>query len=130
MEIDIDTTSDNGDFLVLYSDTSNNAAMTATAGQVLPSSGKPIRTSPDFVLNSGNDQLSTVYSWGALAAGDTTAYSSQTAILTALSNDKDCTTDATYVELLDDPAVLCSISCSATNANTTHIKYLISSICC
>lgn len=85
MDIDIAVVSDAGNFLVLYSDVSNNGAMTATAGE-LTVSGDLLRASPDFVLNIGNAQLNSVYSWGAVASGVTTPLGSQTAILTSLTN--------------------------------------------
>jgi len=36
MDLDIALTSDDGEFMVLYSDASNNNAMTATTAQVRP----------------------------------------------------------------------------------------------
>ena len=45
-----------------------------------------VRASPDFVLTGGSNQVGTVYSWGALAAGVSTALASQTAILTLQTN--------------------------------------------
>ncbi len=56
-------------------------------------SGDLIRSSPDFVLNTGNPAVESVYSWGALASGVTTSLGSQTAILTSLTNF-DCAVDA------------------------------------
>ena len=85
MDLDVAVVSDSGNFMVLYSDISNNGAMTATVGQ-LTVSGDLLRASPDFVLNTGNNELDSVYSWGAVASGVTTSLNSQTAILTSLTN--------------------------------------------
>lgn len=85
MDLDIAVVSNAGNFIVLYSDISNNGAMTATVGQ-LTVSGDLLRASPDFVLNTGNSQLDSVYSWGAVASGVTSTLASQTAILTSLTN--------------------------------------------
>lgn len=48
------------------------------------------RTSADVLLNDGNTNIDSVYSWGALAAGVATKYNTQAAILFALS-DTTCT---------------------------------------
>jgi len=53
-------------FLILYSDISNGGALTTTAGMITRS-GELVRVSPDFLLNSGNPNTDTFYTWGALA---------------------------------------------------------------
>ncbi len=48
-------------------------------------SGEIVRSSPDFVLNTGSTDAANVYSWAALAAGSTTPLASRTAILTSVT---------------------------------------------
>ena len=93
MDIDVEKVSSDS-FVVLYSDISNNGAMTATMGQI-SSSGEISRSSPDFLLNDGNGNLATMYSWGALATADSTSLASTTGILTMIADPTDCNTDAT-----------------------------------
>jgi hypothetical protein len=56
-------------------------------------SGDLIRGSPDFVLNKGNPNMESVYSWGAIATGVNTPLNSQTGILTSLATSS-CAVDA------------------------------------
>lgn len=93
MDIDITTVSTAGEFLVLFSDISQNGAMIAAMGQVV-ASGEIVRISPDFLLNQGNPHLSTMASWGALAGGITTSLQSETAMLTFVASS-DCSALAT-----------------------------------
>ena len=93
MDIDVATISTAGEFMVLFSDLSENGAMTAATGQV-SASGEISRASPDFLLNQGNSQLASVASWGAVAGGILTPLQSQTAILTFLATT-DCSAMAT-----------------------------------
>jgi hypothetical protein len=138
-DLDVQTVSDDGSFIVLYSDVSNNGHMTATLGEVstactstqlplahtrlmhnisrlmpiaqrltrplpclhpprippaqITGAGELVRSSADFLLNAGNDDLVGLYSWGAMAAGITTSFASQTAILTSVHNG-DCSAEA------------------------------------
>jgi len=48
------------------------------------------RTSPDFLLNSGDPSTDSKYSWGALAAGSSTPLAGRTGILSSVTNTK-CT---------------------------------------
>ena len=93
MDIDITKVSSDS-FVVLYADISNNGALTATVGQV-SAAGDISRASPDFLLNYGNSNLATMYSWGALATADATALASTTGILTMVGNPSDCNAAAT-----------------------------------
>ena len=71
---------------VLFSDVSNGGAMTSVLLQVT-SVGSLVRVSPFFVLNSGNPALETVYTWGAIAPGQSESlYNSQFVALSVLSN--------------------------------------------
>ena len=93
MDIDVEKVSTNT-FVVLYSDLSNNGALTATMGQIT-ASGEVTRGSPDFLLNDGNNNLATMYSWGSLATSDSTSLASTTGILTMVANPNDCAASAT-----------------------------------
>lgn len=119
MDIDIEAiTEENRDFMVLYSDVSNNGDMTAVMGQIT-TAGEVVRASPDITLNSGNDAImSGIYSWGALSTGDSTVYGSRTAILYALA-DSDCSTDATtrfnFMEIKPKPLGLIAPTAAVTS---------------
>lgn len=93
MDIDITTVSTAGEFMVLFSDVSENGAMIAAMAQ-LTASGEIVRTSPDFLLNQGNAALNTISSWGSLASGIMTPLQSQTAMVTFLASS-DCSVLAT-----------------------------------
>jgi hypothetical protein len=93
MDIDITTVSTSGEFMVVYSDLSANAATIAAMAQ-LSATGSIIRTSPDFLLNQGNSNLDTISSWSALAGGVTAPLQSQTAVLNFLAST-DCSALAT-----------------------------------
>jgi len=117
-DLDVKTISDDGSFMVLYSDLSNKGHMTATVGEVT-GSGELIRSSPDFLLNAGNDDLTGLYTWGAIAAGVTTTYASQTAILTSITNG-DCSAEASIafsvMEILPSPVGL-AVSSGSVGSN-------------
>jgi len=49
------------------------------------------RSSPDFLLNSGDASSTTKYSWGALAVGSSAPLAGRTGILTAVT-DPTCNT--------------------------------------
>ena len=94
MDIDIATVSaSDQSFVLLYSDSSNSGAMTATIGQVTLS-GEVIRLSPDFLLSTSNPNNGQYHAWGALASGSTTVLDSSTAILTMFSDASNCNTNA------------------------------------
>lgn len=97
MDIDIATLSSSNEFIVLFSDISNSGVLTSMTGK-LTSSGELVRTSPDFLLNSGNTNLDSFYTWGALATGKNTYLDSQTAIVSMLSNITctTCTSNSTF----------------------------------
>jgi hypothetical protein len=54
----------------------------------MTASGSLIRASPEFVLNTGIPNKFTINAWAAVAVGSRSAYSSQVALLTSLSDDK------------------------------------------
>jgi len=94
MDLDVAVTSDDGKFLVLYSDFTNNGAMTVIEAQVTDAQ-EIITTSPDVLLNDGSADMNELYSWGALAVGSSTPYASRTAILTSVTNYKCAMTPVT-----------------------------------
>jgi hypothetical protein len=51
-------------------------------------SGEVVRASADYLLNSGAEDVESVYSWAALAAGNTKSLGSQTAILTSVTTSQ------------------------------------------
>jgi hypothetical protein len=79
-----------GTFLVLFSDLSNNMALTAALGRK-SASGELERVAPDLLLYNGlAQQLSSTYTFAALAAGQTQSLASQTAIAYFITNVSDC----------------------------------------
>ncbi len=123
MDLDIVSTSSAGDFMVLFSDLSNDGAVTAVLVKVtiptylsvwhacsmfeakklcfsqltqLTASAQLIRNSPNFLLSPANKDIGSVYTWGALAAGDLTPLRSQAAIL-FVDNNFNCSVSAEYV---------------------------------
>lgn len=116
MDLDVTATSDDGKFLVLYSDFTNQGAMTATEGQVrclvlrcivllftkyekffglqVTAAAEIVRASPDFLLNSGSANMGALYAWGAVATGSSTPYAGKTAILSSVT-DSQCTVTPT-----------------------------------
>ena len=62
----------------------------------LTASAQLIRNSPNFLLSPANKDIGSVYTWGALAAGDLTPLRSQAAIL-FVDNNFNCSVSAEYV---------------------------------
>lgn len=79
-DVDIERIDDAGNFLIAFSDLSNDLALTISQGW-LTSSGEIVRASPDFVLYTPpSTSLQTAAVYTALATGQDEAMDSQTAI--------------------------------------------------
>ena len=109
MGTSITTIADGSQFMVLFSDLNNKGAMTASIGK-LTIAKQLIRSSPNFLLNSGNPDVSLYYSWGALAVGSRNTYASQVAIFSALTKneaggkcDNTASTDFSVMEIKPRP---------------------------
>lgn len=90
-DIDVVTVDTDGHFLVLYTDLSNDMALTATMGEVT-SSGEIDRASPDFILSDRlQTTFSTSYTSGALSTGRAISQDSQTAVFYMISDANVCT---------------------------------------
>jgi hypothetical protein len=103
LDLDIEVISDSRQFVVLYSDLSNQGAVLASVGQ-LTESNALVRASPDFLLAGPSDVLS-VKTWGAVAAGQTDSDDSQTALL-VLQTTGNCEKAARYTP--SSPSIRCA----------------------
>ena len=117
---------------VMFSDVNNNGAFTAAVFRLTPST-ELVRSSPNFVLNTGfvNGDIESYSAWGSIAVGSHSQYGTQAAFVSAIqiNSDTKCSVpavaDVSIMEILPKPVgVLASGSTLALSGAVTGYSNL------